>query len=579
MAKPLVINKPLATFPKINHRRSRWLLIFFLVMLCVLKTIYLTLITPPNQELLQYEALKSHRQNPNFNPRKNIMNILDYLHNSKHKQDGIFFHWDDWIDLSFANKKLSSAKFLGRATCNNKLMEYSDVSAHWLESFTTKKLRGMVNLFCQFAIPQKIIMTTDSSFIEIPVVGKKRSGLQYDLSNQLITSDELVLSMRSLNLYNDKLTVKNITRLQSKVTLNSSDFIFDSTHEIEALRGKLENQSITINELKHLEYLKYADDLVDKTDRYFKYPWIYTDIVQGNSHHIAYPFFNRYIGDRERQSVLHHMIRVWFQLMESYGYQSWINYGSLLGWKFNGLNMPWDTDIDIQMPIQQLNQLTQELNKILVLENPRFGNGRYWLEISPTYIRQGNSKNHIDARFIDITTGLYIDITALSFDKDITPPFETSEDSFTVHCKNWNWHDLNELGPIQHAFFEGGSVYLPNNISSILSQKYGNDSLNKLEFHNHVFQRSISMWINLENCPLPQQMQNNFCNSKIIQDEYNIIRECTSRHKYLEKSDNPKIVEMLSDLPIFRKDSWDFYYDINNDLVQNDRWFVRIENI
>ena len=120
------------------------------------------------------------------------------------------------------------------------------------------------------------------------------------------------------------------------------------------------------------------------------------------------------------------MIRVWFQLMETYGYTSWINYGNLLGWKFNGLNMPWDTDIDVQMPIVELDRLAMNLNQTLIIENPRFGNARYWLEISPSYIRQGNGKNHIDARFIDIHSGLYIDITGLSTEEMIPEPATTT---------------------------------------------------------------------------------------------------------------------------------------------------------
>ena len=29
------------------------------------------------------------------------------------------------------------------------------------------------------------------------------------------------------------------------------------------------------------------------------------------------------------------------------------------------------------------------LNQTLIIENPRFGNARYWLEYTPSYIRQG----------------------------------------------------------------------------------------------------------------------------------------------------------------------------------------------
>ncbi|RCK56603.1 hypothetical protein Cantr_05601 [Candida viswanathii] len=512
-----MINKPLATFPKLNNRRTRWVVVSALFVLCLFRTIHLQLITPPNQQYLQFEALQSHKKNTNFNPKNNLINILDYLHNSPgdDPNEGVVFHWDDWIDLSYADHKLTAARSLeNHGFCDSSLIQFASVSAHWLESETMKKLRGMCHLFCLFAIPQKLIVTTDTSFIEVPVISKQRLGLQHRVNSHVVTTGEVVDAMTSLNLGGTgKMAVHNITRLLGRVDLNPNDFIFDPASEIEELQDRLEDLSITLKELKHLEFLKYANRLVDKTDRYFKYPWIYTDIVQGNSHHIAYPFFNRFIGDRERQSVLHHMVRVWFQLMESYEYQSWINYGSLLGWKFNGLNMPWDTDIDIQMPIQQLDQLAQDFNRTLILENPRFGNARYWLEISPTYVRQGNSKNHIDARFIDISTGLYIDITALSHDKDIAPPIETSEDSFPVHCKNWNWHNLDEIGPIQHAFFEGASVYLPNNISSILSKKYGDGALEQTHYHNHFYQKDISMWINLDNCPQLQEINNNFCNS------------------------------------------------------------------
>ena len=86
-------------------------------------------------------------------------------------------------------------------------MDYSSVSAHWLESLNTKKSRGMCHLYCQFAIPQKLIMTTDKSFIEIPVIGKKRSGIQHHVQNHPVTTDQLVESMTNLKI-NDKLVTK-----------------------------------------------------------------------------------------------------------------------------------------------------------------------------------------------------------------------------------------------------------------------------------------------------------------------------------------------------------------------------------
>ena len=70
-----------------------------------------------------------------------------------------------------------------------------------------------------------------------------------------------------------------------------------------------------------------------------------------------------------------------------------------------------------------------------------------------------------------------------------------------MHCKNWNWHKLNEL-PLKQAFFEGSSVYIPNNVSTILLNKYGDDALSDYKFHNHIYYPDISMWINNDICQL-----------------------------------------------------------------------------
>ncbi|EGW35139.1 uncharacterized protein SPAPADRAFT_58328 [Spathaspora passalidarum NRRL Y-27907] len=327
--------------------------------------------------------------------------------------------------------------------------------------------------------------------------------------------------------------------------------------------------------------------MVDNTPRYFKYPWIITDIIQGRAHHLSFPFFKRYIGDRERHSILHHMVRSWFQFTQVHGFNTWINYGNLLGWTYNGINMPWDTDIDVQIPIAQLDRLARDFNQSIIMENPRYGNARYLLEIAPTYIRQGNGKNFIDARFIDINSGLYIDISALSR-TGFHPPaeFHNKESDMLVHCKNWNWHSLDELLPLRHTYFEGASVYIPQNVSQILTYKYGTKSFTQTKYHNHNYQKDIQMWVPDYICKKsPKHRFNEFgqltrsgaCNSEMLMDEYDITKECTQRHQNLNQDlSNPKYYN-IEDLPIFRKDAWDYYNDLNNNLVNHDRWYVQME--
>ena len=86
---------------------------------------------------------------------------------------------------------------------------------------------------------------------------------------------------------------------------------------------------------------------------------------------------------------------------------------------YHGIGMvwhSWDNDIDVQVPIMDLHKLSLQFNQTIVVEDPEDGFGRYFLDIGSfiTLREKGNGNNNIDARFIDIDTGLYIDITALA---------------------------------------------------------------------------------------------------------------------------------------------------------------------
>ncbi|KAI5951613.1 hypothetical protein KGF54_004687 [Candida jiufengensis] len=606
-------NPSLTSIPRFYNKKLKFILPFLIIVLCIYKTLTIYLTTELNQQLLENHALTINKIS-DFNPKNIALDLYNYLIEQNHSldsklgsNDGIYFHWDDWVDLSNANQLLNKARFVSPSGiyCDHALIQYGSVNAHWLESYDTKIFRGAVNLYCSHDIPEKIIVTTDESLIEVPIIGKKRFGNHKSIpvkSEQLINKMKIINNNFNIKEKEDnqntnrksKFIVKSIKNLQKQQMVEPEDFIFKPDIEIFSLQEKLNDQTITAKELKYLEFLEYSNNhLVDSTDRYFKYAWIYSDVFQGNSHHIAYPFFKRYISDRERQSILHHMIRSWFQFAEVNGFASWINHGSLLGWAFNGLNMPWDTDIDIQMPIAQLDKLGQNFNKTLIMENPRYGNARYWLEIAPTYIRQGNGRNHIDARFIDIQSGLYIDISALSHTEVPPPTDENLPDNLktmAVHCKNWNWHTLDELLPIRHTFFEGSSVYIPNKVNQPLKNKYGSNALTNYQFHNHNYQSDISLWVNNKICKSSpnfsrfnkwnQLTKKGACNSRVLQDEYNIIKECADRHHQLNSDlDNPIFynIEETGDLPLFRKDAFDYYYDINNKLVSNDDWYIRNE--
>lgn len=561
-----------------------------------------------SQELLESHALYQSKQS-SFNPRYSTNEVFNYINNEETPiasklGDGIVFHWDDWVDLSSGDKILNKYKKNNpNGECDEFLKKYASVNGYYMESYNKKIYRGMSNLYCLKEIPSKIIAVSDDNFVEIPVINKLRIGLNNQTIHKQPTKHDLINQISKFDSKpNENFQIFKFRHLQKQIDVKAEDFVFNPNLEIFKLQKKLNDDSITNDELNYLKFLEYADSIVDSADRFFKYPWIYSDVVKGRSHHLAYPFFKRFIGDRERQSVIHHMVRAWFKFAEANNFASWVNYGSLLGWAYNGVNMPWDTDIDIQLPIAHLDRLAREFNQSLILENPRYGNSKYLLEVSPTYIRQGNGRNFIDARFIDINSGLYIDISALSH-SNFNPPKEFYNDlpwdqqvdhskAMSIHCKNWNWHSLEEILPIRHTWFEGASIYIPHNVSRILTRKYGKSSFTtKSHFANHNYQKDINMWVPDEICSKSPSLNNRFqnlnqtkltlegaCNNPILQDEFQIIAECAHRHLKtnidVDHFTDYDILK-LNDLPLFRKDSWDYFNDLNLGLVNTDRWYVR----
>lgn len=83
--------------------------------------------------------------------------------------------------------------------------------------------------------------------------------------------------------------------------------------------------------------------------------------------------------------------------------------------------MPWDTDIDVQVTEPSIYLLAQHYNMTEYhFDLPGIPGGRtYVLDVNPNYHVSSTKDraNVIDARWIDKTSGLYIDITAVRADE------------------------------------------------------------------------------------------------------------------------------------------------------------------
>ena len=82
----------------------------------------------------------------------------------------------------------------------------------------------------------------------------------------------------------------------------------------------------------------------------------------------------------------------------------------------------------------------------------------------------GEGFNVIDARWIDIESGLYIDITALSEKHADTLPGVLS-------CKNDHRYKVQDLYPLRETVFEGVPANVPQAYERILEEEYGRKSL------------------------------------------------------------------------------------------------------
>ncbi|OBA20099.1 hypothetical protein METBIDRAFT_79397 [Metschnikowia bicuspidata var. bicuspidata NRRL YB-4993] len=578
------------SFTKFYQKR---IAVVVLILLCFLLSFINSLFKDISDNLLDDISIELQAKSK-FDPRAITYELFSYIQSKStssslggralqrtsllDNQNGIYFHWDDWVNLSPGNSYLEKAReYNPDGACELGLCKFSQVNPYFMESYDTKVNRAMTNLYCVKDIPKRILVATDTGYFELPVTGKRRLAL-------LDAEEKFSKTIKFLK----------YQPVRKSIDISPQDFNFDIDKEILSLKEASAIREILVEDKEHLKFLEASNLMVDLADRFFKYPWIYSDIVAGRSHHTSFPFFKRFISSKERQSVIQHMVRAWFQFSETSGVNTWVNYGSLLGWAYNGVNLPWDTDVDIQIPIAQLDKLSRRFNSTIITENPRYGNAKYLFEVSPTYTRQGNGRNFIDARFIEINTGLYIDISVLAHTGDQPPQSllsslsdEEKMRAIPVHCKNWNWHILDEILPIRLTYFEDSPVYIPNNILSILLRKYGSDSFtSRLLFNGHHYDKQLKLWIpdteDSRGCVLnPNSLGtralSNECKSSWIEDEFKIVHDAAKCHDMFDSDIDRSAAETVHDYPkltLTRKDPYDYFQDIIERKTNDLGWFV-----
>ena len=141
--------------------------------------------------------------------------------------------------------------------------------------------------------------------------------------------------------------------------------------------------------------------------------------------------------------------------------------------------LPWDWDIDTQMSSSTLEYIGTHMNHSFHTytaasseSHNRSVTRTYLLDVNPHAVERerGDGFNIIDARWIDVHNGLYIDITGLSeTHPDVQPGIWS--------CKNLHRYRVRDLYPMRETTYEGTIAKVPYAYDRILLEEYEEKAL------------------------------------------------------------------------------------------------------
>lgn len=298
-----------------------------------------------------------------------------------------------------------------------------------------------------------------------------------------------------------------------EVKLSHEDFVIQPIRTITKLQDlQKSGATLTKQQQTYMESLRYSLQVEKAPPKYFSEARIFENVL---GDHYDWRFFNGIqLGSNEQVTTLHKMVRVWLSFCRMTGVTTWLAHGSLLSWYWNGIAFPWDNDVDVQVPIRDLEKLSINFNQSLVVEDPNDGFGRYFLDCGTFITLRGhaNGNNNIDARFIDIDTGLYVDITALAvsadkaperydyllpddFLRDLHSSKDVNDQMRVYNCRNRHFSHLSELSPLVRSYAEGEVAYIPKRYSDLLTTEYKDNGMLQKYFRSRLFMPQLRLWV------------------------------------------------------------------------------------
>lgn len=184
---------------------------------------------------------------------------------------------------------------------------------------------------------------------------------------------------------------------------------------------------------------------------------------------------------KERHEGLVRLVRRFLSAMKEIKVTVWLAHGTLLGWHWGQKVLPWDTNINAHIHFDDLKFLAAYYNMSFYMDGSSAG---YVLDINPNYLERSQIRdpdNIIDARWIDMTTGLFVDITAVC---DVQGKSEKG--GGYLLAKDGHYYRKEIAFPLKRSEFEMEEAYIPRNASAILLQEYDQQALQRTSFKGYV---------------------------------------------------------------------------------------------
>ncbi|KAK0706384.1 LicD family-domain-containing protein [Lasiosphaeria miniovina] len=234
--------------------------------------------------------------------------------------------------------------------------------------------------------------------------------------------------------------------------------------------------------------------------------------------HYDIRYFHGEVEYEEHRETLRHLIRSYLTVFQHLGVETWLAHGTLLGWWWNGRIMPWDFDLDAQVSISTLKYLGENYNRTLhtyeyfddgdqeAVGNNTYGKDgggeqqkrssrptksrTYLLDINPASatLERQQGLNVIDARWVDTSNGMFVDITGLA---ERTPDYSPGVWS----CKNYHRYRTRDLFPMRRSEFEGVPATVPYSFEAILREEYGEKSMVATHWQGHHWAPNLKEWV------------------------------------------------------------------------------------